>query len=81
MIAPCPSHKKLKRKNLNILLTPTPRPTPTPGGSTIALPGLGPGELKVGIAELLPLKVFPLLPSDIPLNWNIMRLLSIHGGE
>ena len=52
LTAPCPSCK-----NFNILLTlppmlkPMPTPTPTPntdtGGSTIALPGLCPGELKI----------------------------------
>ena len=45
MTAPCPSHKNVNI-NFNILLTPTPAAKANAEGSTTALPGLRPGELK-----------------------------------
>ena len=55
LTAPCPSHKKLFRKNFNILLTPTPTLSQCRcRGSTIALPGLRPGELKMAVKYGLP---------------------------
>ena len=36
-------------KNFIIFLLPPPMPTPTLGGSTIALPGLRPGKLKMDL--------------------------------
>ena len=39
LLAPCPSHKKLKHKNFNILLTDANiNPTANAGGIAIALP-------------------------------------------